>query len=71
MLQQPLGYKFRVLWKSTGLTDTISARGYDQARRAIVKRYSAAVAHQFVGTAPPVPPTTTEAWEARLPRKVF
>lgn len=66
-----LGYKFRVMWKATGLVETVNARDYDRARRLILRRHKDAVAHHFVETTAPVPPTVTEAWVARLPRKVF
>jgi len=71
MNQQLLGYKFRVLWKATGLVETVNARAFDSAKGRIMRRYRDAVGWQFVGTTAPVPPTVTDAWLTKMPRKVF
>jgi hypothetical protein len=66
-----IGYKFRVLWKATGLVETVNAREYDQARNRLLRRYPGAIGVQFVGTTAPVLPTVSEHWLLRMPRRVF
>ncbi len=62
------GFKFKVEWAATALTETINAKDLAHAERAIRRRYKTAITYSFLGATLPVPP---DRWLERMPRKVF